>query len=175
MHCRTRGIMSIWNLRRFNPAYKPVHIVSVQKKLEYLPIVFQVQFKTCQGPITRISSSYDAAQTRHTQNFNPTAICQKWREGPERIPVRINYCVPFVGDASSEASCAVARGVAYSSGWCGQAAIPRRRRPPTRSQRSCGHAVQTRIITALARGQYPASRDVVDMSLSDLGRAANQI
>ena len=67
VHCLTRGIMSTWNLRRFNPACKVVHMVAVQYQLEYLPIVFQIQFNTCQRPITRTLPSDDAS-TRVIRN-----------------------------------------------------------------------------------------------------------
>ena len=38
----------------------------VQNQVEYLPIVFQVEFNTRQRAITRTSSSHDAITTRHT-------------------------------------------------------------------------------------------------------------
>ena len=66
MHSLTRGIMSTWNLRS-NPARKVVHTVSVQNQLEYLPIVFHVQFHTHERAIIRTSSSHDASPMLHTQ------------------------------------------------------------------------------------------------------------
>ena len=60
VHRLTGGIMSTWNLKRRNPACRIVHIVSEQNQMEYLPNVFQVQFNTCQRPITHTSSSEDA-------------------------------------------------------------------------------------------------------------------
>ena len=74
VHCLTRGIMSTGNLRRCNPACKVVHMVAVQNQMEFISNVFQVQFNTRRSPITRISSSNDASSTRHTQEFNHTAV-----------------------------------------------------------------------------------------------------
>ena len=74
MHCLTSEIRSAWNLRRCNPACKVVKMVSVQNQLEYLPIVFKVDFNTRQRRITRASSSDDASPTRPTQEFNLTAV-----------------------------------------------------------------------------------------------------
>ena len=59
--------MRTWNLRRCNLACKVVHMFSVQNKVEYVPIVFQVEFNTRERPITGTSSSDDASPTRHTQ------------------------------------------------------------------------------------------------------------
>ena len=67
VHRLPRMIISAWNLRRCNPASKVVLMVSVQYQLEYLPIVFQVQFNIRHGLITGISSSDDASPTRHRQ------------------------------------------------------------------------------------------------------------
>ena len=67
VHCLTQGIMSTWNFRRCTPACKVVHMVSVENQLEYLPVVFQVQFDTRQRSITRASSSDDASPRCHKQ------------------------------------------------------------------------------------------------------------
>ena len=72
LHGVTRGKMSIWNYRRCNPACKVMDMVSVQNQMEYLPIVFQVQFNTRQRPIICTSTSGDASPTRHKQYFNLT-------------------------------------------------------------------------------------------------------
>ena len=67
MHFLILRIMGTWNSRRCNPACKVEHMVSVQNQLEYIRIVFQVQFDRDERPITHTSSSDDASSTRHTE------------------------------------------------------------------------------------------------------------
>lgn len=81
--------MNTWNLRSCIPAWKVVHLLSVQTQLGYIPIVFHEQFNTRQRPSTPTPPSDEASPTRLTLFGNLAPGLDK--EGEQFEKVMITY------------------------------------------------------------------------------------